>query len=42
MVTCMVTALYMAKGLYKAKGPYHDKVTRLCALWQEASTAWGQ
>ena len=26
-MACMVTALY------KAKGPYHDRVTRLCAFW---------
>lgn len=33
MVTRMVTALYTAKGLYKAKGP--DRVTRLCAFREE-------
>ena len=39
MVTRMVTELYTAKGLYKAKMPYHDRVTRLCAFGEERSQA---
>ena len=38
MVTRMAMALYTAKGVYRAKGLYHDKVTRICAFWEEAST----
>lgn len=35
MVTRMATTCHTAKGLYKAKGPYHDKVTRLLAFCEE-------
>ena len=35
MVNRIVTACHMAKGLYKAKGPYRDRVTRLFAFWEE-------
>jgi hypothetical protein len=35
MVTHIVTACHTAKGLYKAKGPYHDRVSRLLAFWEE-------
>ena len=32
MVTRKATARYTAKGLYKAKGLYHDRVTKLFAF----------
>jgi len=35
MVNRMMTVCHTAKGLYKAKGPYRDRVKRLFAFWEE-------
>ena len=33
----MAKGPYTARGLHKAKGPYHDRATGLCAFWEEGT-----